>query len=216
MFNDLLKMLEALLSGFRITDADKKINYESIGHHMLKIFLEVDNIVEQGKLFFTIMKKDLNIPLTVGVSLLVAMEESMGNLLIHIEHESLLPLAKVDLPNQKKFVCLLDKESGSTRFQIGQFMAQLEPVECFIDSKNFAPSPVVAAVKEKAPISEGGEIVEICQLPHFMSDTKMLQLSILGAEEQIAAAIKALQKIERLSSELRLIIINDFKFEDIF
>ena len=68
----------------------------------------------------------------------------------------------------------------------------------------------------EAPGVETSKIVEIRQARNFIADTKMAPLSIFGTEEQIVGAAKSLQEIERLGSELRLLIINDFRFEDIF
>ena len=214
MFNDLVKILDAVLSVFRTGKAEAR--NEIIGHQLLKIFLEVDNIVEQGKLFFTIMKKDQIVPLTVGLAILVAIQESMDNLLLSFQHNAILKLVKLDLPASRRFSCIIDKKSGNSGFHIAQFTEKSYPTDFGIDPKMFLLLRVSPTEAGDAPNLAGSEVVNLQHLREVIADTKMALLSIIGTEEQIIEAANLLKEIHRLSLELRLKIINDFKFEDIF
>ena len=214
MFTDVVKILNSLMKLLHNMSSVEKSSYKELGNQLLNIFLIIDNIVEQGNLLFTIIRKDKIIPLTFGITLLVSIQESVKNLFDNVKHKSIEKIFKLQIPELRKIEGLINIKLNHLSFDILQLIhtadqLNSEATKLSISTENHTDTNVIV-------LAQPDEITDINEIRRDLRSRNLSYLVISGTKNQMEKAEKLLDDVIRLSTDLRALIINQFDFDDIF
>ena len=214
MFTEVIKILDSLVKILHNMSSVEKNNFKKLGNQLLNIFLIVDNIVEQGKLLFNIIRKDKILPITFGITILVSIQESVKSLFDNVKHESFEKNYKLRVPELKKIEGIINTKSNHLSFNILQLIKTAQQIDIEVDK--LSTSTKNHTDMNHLVLAQPDEIVDINENRKNLFNRNLSLLVISGTKSQLEQAEKLLEDIIRLSAELRALIINEFDFDDIF
>jgi hypothetical protein len=201
MLSDLITALELLIQGVsRLKSPELK--RRKIAKLMLKILLDLDELLDRGKGLVSILSGDFVTSKSVALQTLTTQQRVLQDIVDNLNAPQIKSLFAVYLPDFNNMVChIISHKLGRVVFYISQLIETTENIS--IDTPFLVPQ-------------KGRPLNQLPFNPMVQSNgNEEYMVEILASQQEIKAAKIALKQLSSLQRQLRELLKEKFEFDDI-
>ncbi|MEW6608540.1 MAG: hypothetical protein AB1414_14030 [bacterium] len=226
MLTEVFKGVELIINAVKGTRTLEK-KRQKVAKQLLKIYLDIERIIERGKDILSFLKGDTTVVRNVAFGKLMAQQRALQNIIDDLNDKNIVSLLKLHLPKFRNLKGLFHPKCEQIGFFISQLVTSKELSDT--DRKDFLSRLDQNKIEssrswEDIALLEMGQPMDLMRIPttnYFFfrrmedKDIQEIPVRIFATSDHIREAETVLTQIEELGEELRLFLIDKFKFEDI-
>lgn len=227
MLTDILKVLELIINSVKGARTSEK-KRQKVAKQLLKIYLDIERIVERGKGLLSFLKRDTTVVRNVAFGKLMAQQRALQNIIDDLNDQNIVSTLRLHLPKFRNLQGLLHPKLERIGFFISQLLTSKELSDA--DRKDFLPRLRQNDIKSSdrwgdEELLQVGYPMDLMSIPmgvyihryllRKQKDMEKIPVRVFATSDQIRKAETALTQMEQLGEELRLFLIEKFEFEDI-
>jgi hypothetical protein len=191
---------------------------QKIAKQLLKIYLDIESIVERGNEIISILKGEDIVVKAVASEKLIAQQQALQNIIYDLNNHEITSLLKLHLPKIKTLEAIFHMKGSFIAFFIKQLSTKSKLTKADLKKfrTKFNESKDIRSIKR---INELDRLLEYgyhSKLPSFREGRfENEHIVVFATSNQVKNAERRLAQIAQLGEDLRLLIIDKFKLEDV-
>jgi hypothetical protein len=219
MFSDVLKLLELLLKVLGRSDDSKR---KDVAKELLRIYLDLKAVVDRGRTILEVLRRtDTAVHRSVSISLLSRQHQAIQDVTEALTSGKIGELLALHAPSTSRgLLCLLTVKGNRVWSTLDQLVSDGAPLDPNVWVAELAARTLPP---EDSPDNDftyyTSSVVGVGEVLPSVRDTgwhdEPPELLFLANQSEIEKGREILDQIEAGSEQLRLFLVEKFRFEDV-